>query len=60
MTVSIWKQRCEIWDEALKAQNTLVELRDAGYIDAGTCADECLKLYDEAVEKTTDKENDDD
>ena len=60
MTTSIWKRRVDVWDTALKSQNALVELRDQGYIDTGTCADECVKLYDWAVKETEDKENDDD
>jgi len=57
VTTSIWKRRVDVWDTALKSQAALVELRDQGYIDTATCADECVKLYEEAMEKT--KENDD-
>ena len=56
MTTSIWKRRVDIWDTALKSQAALVELRDQGYIDAATCADECVKLHDWAVKETEDKE----
>ncbi len=59
MTASIWKRRVDVWDTALKSQNALVELRDQGYIDSATCADECLNLYNMAVKETEDKENDD-
>lgn len=60
MTTNIWKQRCEIWEEAVRAQAVLIELRDTGYIDTATCAEECVKLHDWAVKETEDKENDDD
>jgi hypothetical protein len=58
--MSIWKRRVDVWDTALKSQNALVELRDQGHIDAATCADECVNLYNWAVKETEDKENDDD
>jgi len=60
MTASIWKRRVDVWEEAVKAQAVLIELRDTGYIDCGTCADECVKLYKLALKETEDKENDDD
>ena len=65
MTTSIWKRRVDVWDAALKSQNALVELRDQGYIDSATCADECTKLYHWAMQETGTpynhtKENDDD
>ena len=59
MTASIWKRRVDVWDTALKSQAAVVELRDQGYIDSATCADECLKLYNMALKETEDKENDD-
>jgi hypothetical protein len=64
MTASIWKRRVDIWDTALKSQAALVELRDQGYIDSATCADECTKLYHWAMQETDTpynhtKENDD-
>jgi hypothetical protein len=59
VTTSIWKRRVDVWDTALKSQAALVELRDQGYIDAATCAEECVKLHDWAVKETEDKENDD-
>ena len=59
MTTSIWKRKIDVWDTVLKSQAALVELRDQGYIDTCTCADECTKLYHWAMQETEDKENDD-
>jgi hypothetical protein len=59
MTASIWQHKLDIWDAALKSQAAVVELRDQGYIDAATCADECLKLYSMALKETEGEENDD-
>lgn len=58
-TANKWQHRIDTWEEAVRAQAALVELRDQGYIDAATCADECVKLHDWAVKETEDKENDD-
>ena len=65
MTTSIWKRRVDVWDTVLKSQAALVELRDQGYIDTATCADECTKMYHWAMQETGTpynhtKENDDD
>jgi len=60
MTTSIWKRRVDVWHAALEAQAAVVELRDQGYIDAATCAEECVRLHDWAVKETEDKENDSD
>ena len=64
MTTSIWKRKIDVWDTVLKSQAALVELRDQGYIDTATCADECTKLYHWAMQETGTpynhtKENDD-
>jgi hypothetical protein len=60
MTTSIWKRRVDVWEEAVRAQAVLIELRDTGYLDTATCADECVELYKLALKETEDKENDDD
>ena len=60
MTASIWKRRVDVWEEAVRAQAVLIELRDTGYLDTATCADECVGLYKWALKETGDKENDDD
>jgi hypothetical protein len=65
MTTSIWKRKVDVWDTVLKSQAALVELRDQGYIDTGTCADECTKMYHWGMQETGTpynhtKENDDD
>jgi hypothetical protein len=55
-----WQHRVDTWNEAVRAQAVLVELRDVGHIDSTTCAAECMKLYHWAMQETGDKENDDD
>ena len=59
-----WQHRIDTWEEAVRAQAALIELRDQGYIDSATCADECTKMYHWAMQETGTpynhtKENDD-
>ena len=52
--------RVDTWNEAVRAQAVLIELRDVGHIDSATCAAECTKLYHWAMKETEGKENNDD